>query len=90
MWEVMFWPIAASVLLPWMLVYLGLHVMRRRIIFVDLTMAQMASRGIFIAVLLHFNPAGWPAFLIALIFTSVGAAIFSETGNGPARFLERQ
>ena len=26
MWDVMFWPIVACVLLPWLLVYLGLHV----------------------------------------------------------------
>src|SRR6476660_8120485 len=34
MWEVMFWPIVACVLLPWLLVYLGLHVVQRGIIFI--------------------------------------------------------
>ncbi len=81
MWEVMFWPIVACVLLPWLLVYLGLHVVRRGIIFIDIAMAQMASLGICLAVLLHLNLAGWPAFLIALGFTLVGAAIFSLTGK---------
>ena len=46
MWEVMFWPIVACVLLPWLLVYLGLHVVQRGIIFIDIAMAQMASLGI--------------------------------------------
>lgn len=81
MWEVMFWPIVAAVLLPWLLVYLGLHVVRRGIIFIDIAMAQMASLGISVAVLLHLDLESWPAFLIALAFTLVGAAIFSVTGK---------
>src|SRR5690348_9912912 len=81
MWDVMFWPIMACILLPWLLVYLGLHVVRRGIIFIDIAMAQMASLGICVAVLLHLNLEGWPAFLIALGFTLVGAAIFSVTGK---------
>ncbi len=47
----MFWPIVACVLLPWLLVYLGLHVVQRGIIFIDIAMAQMASLGICVAVL---------------------------------------
>jgi zinc/manganese transport system permease protein len=81
MWEVMFWPIMACVLLPWLLVYLGLHVVRRGIIFIDIAMAQMASLGICVAVLLHRHLDSWPAFFIALGFTLLGAAIFSVTGK---------
>jgi len=81
MWDVMFWPIVACVLLPWLLVYLGLHVVRRGIIFIDIAMAQMASLGICVAVLLHLNLEGWAAFLIALGFTLLGAAVFSVTGK---------
>ncbi len=77
----MFWPIVACVVLPWLLVYLGLHVVTRGIIFIDIAMAQMASLGICVAVLLHLNLAGWPAFGIALGFTLLGAAIFSLTGK---------
>jgi zinc/manganese transport system permease protein len=81
MWEVMFWPTMACILLPWLLVYLGLHVVRRGIIFIDIAMAQMASLGICVAVLLHINLESWAAFLIALGFTLLGAAIFSITGK---------
>src|SRR4051812_46644849 len=81
MWEVMFWPIAACVLLPWLLVYLGLHVVQRGIIFIDIAMAQMASLGICVAVLLHFEPESLMAYLIGLAVTLVGAAIFSTTGK---------
>ena len=81
MWEVMFWPIVACVLLPWLLVYLGLHVVQRGIIFIDIAMAQMASLGICVAVLFHLNLESWPTFAIALGFTLLGAAIFSFTGK---------
>src|SRR4051812_35172443 len=81
MWEVMFWPIVACVLLPWLLVYLGLHVVQRGIIFVDIAMAQMASLGICVALLFRLDLHGWATFVIALGFTLVGAAIFSLTGK---------
>jgi zinc/manganese transport system permease protein len=77
----MFWPIVACVLLPWLLVYLGLHVVQRGIIFIDIAMAQMASLGICLAVLLHIDLESWTTFGIALGFTLVGAAVFSVTGK---------
>ena len=81
MWEVMFWPIVACILLPWLLVYLGLHVVQRGIIFVDIAMAQMASLGICLAVLFHLDLESWTTFAIALGFTLAGGAIFSITGK---------
>jgi zinc/manganese transport system permease protein len=81
MWDVMFWPIVACVLLPWLLVYLGLHVVQRGIIFIDIAMAQMASLGICVAVLFHVDLASWTTFAIALGFTLLGAAVFSLTGK---------
>jgi zinc/manganese transport system permease protein len=77
----MFWPIVACVLLPWLLVYLGLHVVQRGIIFIDIAMAQMASLGICLAVLFHLDLESWTTFAIALAFTLIGAAIFSVTGK---------
>src|ERR1044072_7759266 len=81
MWEVMFWPIVACILLPWLLVYLGLHVVKRGIIFIDIAMAQMASLGICVAVLLRLHLQSTLTFVIALAFTLIGAAIFSFTGK---------
>ena len=77
----MFWPIVACVLLPWLLVYLGLHVVQRGIIFVDIAMAQMASLGICVALLFRVDLHSWVTFAIALGFTLAGAAIFSFTGK---------
>src|SRR5256712_1363404 len=81
MWEVMFWPLVAAVVSPWLLVYLGVHVVQRGIIFIDIAMAQMASMGICVAVLFHLNLESPATFAIALGFTLVGAAIFSVTGK---------
>ncbi len=81
MWEVLFWPIMACVLLPWLLVYLGLHVVQRGIIFIDIAMAQMASLGICLAVLIGLEPEDWRTLVIALVVTLFGAALFSLTGK---------
>ena len=77
----MFWPIVACVLLPWLLVYLGLHVVQRGIIFIDIAMAQMAALGICVAILLRLDLESWTTFFIGLGFTLIGAAIFSFTGK---------
>src|SRR2546429_3559923 len=81
MWEVMFWPTVACVLLPWLLVYLGLRVVQRGIIFIDIAMAIMASLGICLAVLFHLDLQSWTTFSIAFGFTLVGGAILSVTGK---------
>jgi zinc/manganese transport system permease protein len=88
MWDVMFWPIAACVLLPWLLVYLGLHVVQRGIIFIDIAMAQMASLGICVGVLLGFEPESLVAYALGLAVTLVGAAIFSITGKRGSQIPE--
>ena len=81
MWEVMFWPLVACVLLPPLLVYLGLHVVQRGIIFIDIAMAQMASLGFCVGLLMHLPLDGPLTIAIALGFTLVGAALFSFTNK---------
>ena len=81
MWEVMMWPIAACLLLPGLLVYLGLHVVRRGIIFIDIAMAQMASLGVCFAVMKHLDPGGPVTFWISLGFTILAAGLFAITGK---------
>ena len=75
------WPLAACVLLPGLLVYLGLHVVRRGIIFIDIAMAQMASLGVCFAVMKHMDPGGSTTFWISLGFTVLAAALFAFTGK---------
>jgi len=81
MWEVMFWPLVACVLLPPLLVYLGLHVVKRGIIFIDIAMAQMASLGFCVGALWHLELDDPLNIAIALGFTLVAAALFSFTNK---------
>ena len=61
-------------------VYLGMHVLAREIIFVDLSLAQLAALGATIAALFTAEEEpGWQAHATALAFTVVGAAIFAFT-----------
>lgn len=75
-----FWPLVALVLLPAALVYFGLHVVGRGVIFVDLALAQIAALGIATAVLLGADPEhGLLPQALAFLFTIAGAALFSLT-----------
>lgn len=77
--EVMKWPLIACLLLPGFLVYLGLHIVRRGIIFVDLALAQVATLGTCVAILMHYEPNSTEAYLMSLGFTFVGAIVFTLT-----------
>jgi zinc/manganese transport system permease protein len=59
--------------------YLGLHVIRRRIIFVDLALAQVAALGATIGFLFGIQPGTSGCFMFSLTFCLLGAAIFSLT-----------
>lgn len=74
------WPLIALIVLPAVLVYFGLHVVGRGVIFVDLALAQIAALGIATAVLLGADPEhGMLPQVLALGFTMAGAALFSLT-----------
>jgi zinc/manganese transport system permease protein len=61
-------------------VYLGMHVLAREVIFVDLSLAQLAALGATVAALvLEEEEPGWPAHGAALGFAVLGAAIFAFT-----------
>lgn len=57
--------------------YLGLHVIRRGIIFVDLAFAQIAALGLTVGFLFGVMPDSVAAYWISLAFTLAGALIFS-------------
>jgi zinc/manganese transport system permease protein len=81
-WEVMKWPLAASLLFPPLLVYLGLHVVKREIIFVDLALAQVATLGTCVALLMGHHFDDRITFWISLGVTFIGAAFFSWSRSG--------
>jgi len=76
-WEIMKWPLAACLILPPLLVYLGLHVVRRGVIFVDLALAQGAALGTALALILGYQYHDPGTFWISLGVTFLGAAFFS-------------
>ena len=76
---VMKWPLIACLLLPGILVYLGLHIVRREIIFVDLALAQVAALGTCLGLLLRYEVNSWQTYLCSLGFTFIGAVIFTFT-----------
>ena len=78
-------PFIASLILTGIHAYLGVHVVERGVIFVDLSLAQIAALGTTIAVLYGIEPHGRGAYAISLAFTFVGAAIFSTIRGHKAR-----
>ena len=55
-------PFVASLILTGNLTYLGVHVVERGVIFVDLALAQIAALGTTIAVLYGIDPHGSGAY----------------------------
>src|ERR1044071_8749143 len=70
-------PFVASLILQGIHAYLGVHVVERGVIFVDLSLAQIAAFGTTVAVLAGFDPHGTGSYWMSLGFTFLGAAIFS-------------
>ena len=75
----MLWPLIACLLLPGILIYYGLHIVRREIIFVDLALAQVAALGTCLSLMMHHEPNDTFTYLLSLGFTFVGAFIFAIT-----------
>ena len=71
------WPFVASLILTGIHAYLGVHVVERGVIFVDLALAQIAALGATIAILAGMDPHGRGAYFLSLGFTFLGAGIFS-------------
>jgi zinc/manganese transport system permease protein len=81
-------PFAASLILTGIHAYLGVHVVERGVIFVDLSLAQIAALGGTIAVLLPFtggDPHAPGVYWMSLGFTFIGAAVFSFVHSHHAR-----
>jgi len=69
--------LAAALVLGGIHAYLGFHVVRRGVIFVDLALAQMAALGVGISVLLHVEENEMVSYFLALGTTLVGALLIA-------------
>src|ERR1044071_1585964 len=77
--SLMKWPLIASLILPWLLVYLGLHIVQRGVIFVDLALAQMAAFGTCMSMLAGYDVHDWESYAFSLGFTFLGAVVLTFT-----------
>jgi zinc/manganese transport system permease protein len=75
--EIMKWPLVTCLLLPGILIYFGLHIVQREIIFVDLALAQVAALGHCVAILLGYTGHHWQTYVWSVSFTLIGAATFA-------------
>src|SRR5881227_4248805 len=81
-------PFVASLILTGIHAYLGVHVVERGVIFVDLSLAQIAALGATIAILLPISggdPHAPVVYWISLAFTFIGAFVFSNIRSRRAR-----
>src|SRR5207244_7878811 len=59
--------------------YLGVHVLAREVVFVDIALAQIAALGATAASLVGYDMDTWESYAIALFSTLVGALVLSLT-----------
>ncbi len=77
--ELMLRPFLACLILTGVHAYLGLHVIEREVIFVDLALAQIAAFGATVGMLFGWGLHSTQSYFCSLTFTLIGAALFSLT-----------
>jgi len=77
--ELMAAPFVECLILVAIHTYLGLHVLKRRVIFVDLALAQIAALGTTVGFLFGIMPDTPGALVFSMAFTFLGAAVFCVT-----------
>jgi zinc/manganese transport system permease protein len=82
-------PFAASVVFVLIHAYLGVHVLRRRVVFADLALAQLSALGATVAFANGYSPTSPAGFGYALLFTAIGAALLTLT-RSIARFVSQE
>lgn len=73
-------PFVASLVITGLHAYLGLHVVEREVIFVDLALAQVAAFGATVGLLVPWSdgdPHSTSAYWTSLAFTFLGAGVFA-------------
>ena len=65
--------------------YLGLHVIAREVVFVDIALAQIAALGATAAFLWGYDLESWESYAFGLTFTVLGAAVLALTRSRERR-----
>jgi zinc/manganese transport system permease protein len=83
-------PLVAILLMGGILVYFGIHVIKREIVFIDIALAQIAALGGTVALILfphdhgahgHEGANHWIEYGFSLLFTTLAAGLFSIMKN---------
>jgi zinc/manganese transport system permease protein len=77
MLELLIAPFVICLILTGIHCFLGLHIVSRGVIFVDLALAQVAALGSTVALLAGYELNSTETYYISLTFTFIGAAIFA-------------
>jgi zinc/manganese transport system permease protein len=72
-------PFAECLVLVAIHTYLGIHVLRRHVIFVDLALAQTAALGTTVGFVFGILPDTTAALIYSMVFTFLAAAVFALT-----------
>lgn len=77
--QVLALPFVACLILTGIHAYLGIHVLSRKVIFVDIALAQIAALGATVAFLRGHDPRSEAAYWFSLVFAVLAAGIFALT-----------
>lgn len=77
--ELILFPFLGCLVLAGIHAWLGMHIIDRGVIFVDLALAQLAALGSAVVLLVKPDAANGISYLASLLFTLVGAVLFSLT-----------
>jgi len=72
-------PAAGCIILSIIFTYFGCHVLKREIVFVDLSMAQLAALGATVAFIMEIELDTPESLAISILFVLVGGAFFTWT-----------
>ncbi len=89
LFALMWAPFLMCLLLTGIYAYLGLHVIAREVVFVDIALAQLAALGATGAFLVGFELASWVSYGFALGATLIGAAVLALT-RSPRRSVSQE
>ncbi len=78
-------PFIASLILTGIHAYLGVHVVERGVIFVDLSLAQIAALGASVAIIYGADPHTATSYWVSLGFTFLGAFVFANVRGKQSR-----
>ena len=77
MMELLFWALVAGLVLTGIHAYFGLHVLARGVVFVDLSLAQVAALGLTVAILFGHSVQSEAGYWYAFLFAIGGAVLFA-------------